>query len=132
MDGEFKTTCFGHWHNFFQKQKEMLFQLLRPDACILAQGFENFGFREMLLTAGQSHEGVLEQDCFFAFSHLTEAGGGLLYFCSEEGDCFVVKAADSFEVVSKNHLAEGMRASPSAADGTLFLRTFTHLYAIRQ
>lgn len=57
---------------------------------------------------------------------------GLLYFCSEEGDCFVVKAADSFEVVSKSHLAEGMRASPSAADGTLFLRTFTHLYAIRQ
>ncbi len=58
------------------------------------------------------------------------AANGHLYFCNEEGDCYVVKAADQFELVSTNHLAEGMRASPSAADGRLFLRTFTHLYAI--
>ena len=55
---------------------------------------------------------------------------GLIYFGNEEGDTTVIRAADSFEVVAKNHLAEGMRASPSAADGRLFLRTFTHLYAI--
>ncbi|HQX49738.1 MAG TPA: PQQ-binding-like beta-propeller repeat protein [Planctomycetaceae bacterium] len=55
---------------------------------------------------------------------------GMIYFCNEEGDCFVVKAADTFELVSRNHLAEGMRATPSAADGHIFLRTFTHLYAI--
>ena len=55
---------------------------------------------------------------------------GLIYFCNEEGDCFVVKAADSFELISKNHLSEGMRATPSAADAHLFFRTFTHLYAI--
>ena len=57
---------------------------------------------------------------------------GLIYFCNEEGVCFVVKAADQFELVSKNTLSEGMRASPSAADGRLFLRTFTRLYAIGQ
>jgi len=55
---------------------------------------------------------------------------GLIYFGNEEGDTTVIRAADSFEVVAKNHLAEGMRASPSAANGRLFLRTFTHLYAI--
>ena len=54
----------------------------------------------------------------------------LIYFCTEAGDCYVVKAADSYELVAHNHLAEGMRASPSAADGHLFFRTFTHLYSI--
>ncbi len=58
------------------------------------------------------------------------AAGDLLYFCNEEGDTFVIRAGETFEIVSRNHLSEGMRASPSAADGMLFLRTFTHLYAI--
>lgn len=55
---------------------------------------------------------------------------GLIYFCNEEGATTVMRASDQPEVVSINHLAEGMRASPGAADGTLFLRTFNHLYAI--
>jgi outer membrane protein assembly factor BamB len=58
------------------------------------------------------------------------AGDGRIYFCNEEGDCYVVEASDSFKLISKNHLSEGMRASPSAADGHLFLRTFTRLYCI--
>lgn len=58
------------------------------------------------------------------------AANGLIYFCNEEGDCFVIRAADTFELVSKNHLDEGMRATPSAADGRLYFRTFTALYAI--
>ena len=57
---------------------------------------------------------------------------GVIYFCNEAGDCFVVKAADAYELVSHNRLDEGMRASPAAADGQLFFRTFTHLYAIGQ
>ncbi len=67
-------------------------------------------------------------DGTFTASPIT--ANGQIYFCNEEGDCFVVKAADTFEIISKNHLAEGMRATPSAADGKIFLRTFTHLYAI--
>lgn len=58
------------------------------------------------------------------------AGDGRIYFCNEEGDCYVVEAADAFKLISKNHLSEGMRASPSAADGHLFLRTFSRLYCI--
>ena len=57
---------------------------------------------------------------------------GHIYFCSEEGDITVIKATDRFEVVSKNHIAEGMRASPAAANGRLYLRTFGHLYCIGQ
>ncbi|MEJ7593139.1 MAG: PQQ-binding-like beta-propeller repeat protein [Planctomycetaceae bacterium] len=57
---------------------------------------------------------------------------GMIYFCNEAGDCCVVKAADTYELVAKNHLADGMRATPSAADGHLFFRTFNYLYAIEK
>ena len=55
---------------------------------------------------------------------------GLIYFFSEEGDVTVIRAADKFEVVAKNKLKEGTRASLAAADGKLYLRSFTHLYCI--
>lgn len=55
---------------------------------------------------------------------------GLIYFGSEEGDITVIRAADRFELVSKNRLNEGMRASLAAADGRLYLRTSGHLYCI--
>lgn len=57
---------------------------------------------------------------------------GLVYFGNEEGETWVLRAGAEFEVVAKNRLPEGMRASPSAADGMLFLRTFTHLYALAE
>lgn len=55
---------------------------------------------------------------------------GLIYFCSEEGDVTIIRAADEFEIMARNHIAEGMRASPAAAHGNLYLRTFRHLYCI--
>ena len=59
------------------------------------------------------------------------AAGDRIYFCNEEGDTFVIRAGETFEQIARNRLNEGMRASPAAADGMLFLRTFSHLYAIR-
>lgn len=58
------------------------------------------------------------------------SANGLLYFFSEEGEVTVVKAADKFEIVSKNRLAEGGRASLAAANGHLLVRSFSHLYRI--
>lgn len=55
---------------------------------------------------------------------------GLIYFCNEEGVTTVVEAADKFRIVSRNRLAEGMRASPAIAAGRLYLRTFRHLYCV--
>lgn len=55
---------------------------------------------------------------------------GLVYFFNEEGDMTVIRATDTFEVVARSRLAKGMRASPAAAGGRLFLRTFSHLYCI--
>ena len=55
---------------------------------------------------------------------------GHIYFFSEEGEVTVIKAADTFEVVAKNKLAEGGRASLAAANGRLYIRSFSHLYCL--
>lgn len=58
--------------------------------------------------------------------------GQRIYFCNEEGTTTVLEAADAVQIVAVSQLAEGLRASPAVADGTLFLRTFGFLYAIGQ
>jgi outer membrane protein assembly factor BamB len=55
---------------------------------------------------------------------------GIIYFFSEEGDTTLVRAADRFEILAKNHVNEIIRASPGAGSGRLYLRTLTHLYSI--
>ncbi|MCB1229939.1 MAG: PQQ-binding-like beta-propeller repeat protein [Verrucomicrobiae bacterium] len=56
--------------------------------------------------------------------------GKNVYFFDEDGLCTIAKAAPDFEVVAENHLAEGCMASPAVSDGSLFIRTKTHLYRI--
>ncbi|MBI2825203.1 MAG: PQQ-binding-like beta-propeller repeat protein [Planctomycetia bacterium] len=56
--------------------------------------------------------------------------GDHLYACDEAGTTTVVRTSVPPEVVAKNQLAEGMRASPAVADGALYLRTFQSLYKI--
>ena len=55
-----------------------------------------------------------------------------VYLATEEGDVVVVKAGDQFEVLATNTLTDqSFIASPIAIDGTLYLRSRTHLFAIR-
>ena len=58
---------------------------------------------------------------------------GHIYFCSKgEGDCTVVKAGRDFEIVSVNQLdGQPITASPVVANGTLYIRTYGSLFAIR-
>ena len=60
------------------------------------------------------------------------AADGKLYFTSEEGDVFVVKADAAFEVLSKNPLHAVCMATPAISEGTLFFRTQGHLVAIAE
>lgn len=55
----------------------------------------------------------------------------LIYFSNEEGVTTVIRAGRKFDVVARNKLAEGVRASPAAANGAYYLRTFGHLYKIQ-
>ncbi len=58
------------------------------------------------------------------------AAGGHLYFTSEEGDVYAVKAGEKFELVSRNTVGEYTMATPAIADGTLYIRGHRHLFAI--
>jgi outer membrane protein assembly factor BamB len=56
--------------------------------------------------------------------------GDSLYACDEEGTVTVVRTTLPPEIVAKNRLQEGMRASPAIARGAIYLRTFHSLYKI--
>jgi outer membrane protein assembly factor BamB len=57
---------------------------------------------------------------------------GHIYFCGKDGVCTVVKAGRQFEIVAENEMGgESITASPIIADGTLYLRTYAAVYAIR-
>lgn len=55
---------------------------------------------------------------------------GRLYVTNEDGLTSVVKAGPAFELLAENALDEYTLASPAAAEGQLFLRTRSALYAI--
>ena len=58
------------------------------------------------------------------------AAGGRVYFTSEDGDVFVVKAGTAFERLSRNAMGEVCMATPAVSDGVLIFRTRSHLIAV--
>lgn len=61
------------------------------------------------------------------------AANGKVYLSTEEGDVVVVKMGETFEVLATNTLADQMFiSSPAFSDGEIYLRSTTHLFAIRQ
>jgi outer membrane protein assembly factor BamB len=64
------------------------------------------------------------------FSSSPVAVDGRVYFASEEGEVFVVKAGATFEMVSKNLLGEIAMATPAVSEDTLYYRTRGSLVAI--
>jgi len=55
---------------------------------------------------------------------------GRIYFCSRDGETTVLSASNEFEKLATNQLNGTFKASPAIADGSLFLRSDTHLYRI--
>jgi len=64
------------------------------------------------------------------FSASLVTANGLVYFLSDKGLMTIVKAGPKFEVVTRNDIGEGMRASPAISDGQMFLRGVKNLYCI--
>lgn len=56
---------------------------------------------------------------------------GHLIWCAKDGHCTVLKTGPEFEIVAENELEEPITASPVISNGTLYLRTYNALYAIR-
>jgi len=64
------------------------------------------------------------------FSASPVAADGKVYFTSEEGDVYVIRAGETFELLATNALDEVTMATPAIADGTLFFRTRSRLVAV--
>jgi len=64
------------------------------------------------------------------FSASPVAGGGHVYFVSENGDTVVLKAGRAPQVAGRNAIGERVIASPAISNGQIFIRTDGHLFAI--
>lgn len=58
------------------------------------------------------------------------AYNGKLFFLSEDGDTYVVKAGKEFELLGKNSLSELCLATPSVSKDKLLIRTLSKVYCI--
>jgi outer membrane protein assembly factor BamB len=65
------------------------------------------------------------------FSASPVAGRGHVYFPSEDGEVFVVKAGPKYELVAANRMGEALMATPAISDGILIVRGQQHVYAVR-
>jgi outer membrane protein assembly factor BamB len=65
-----------------------------------------------------------------SFSASPVAADGKVYFTSEDGDVFVVKAGPAYELLATNAIGEILMASPAISNGVLFFRGLNHVFAI--
>ena len=56
---------------------------------------------------------------------------GKVFCLDEEGDTFVVRAGQTFELLHVNSLEEMCMATPAIANGRLYIRTLGKLYCIQ-
>jgi outer membrane protein assembly factor BamB len=66
------------------------------------------------------------------FTASSVASGGKLYYTSEEGDVYVLKAGSEFQQLGKNSVGEVCMATPAISEGVLYFRTRSRLVAIRE
>lgn len=65
-----------------------------------------------------------------AFSASPLFADGRIYLLDEYGLCIVLAPGKDFTVLARNQIDGDTLASPAPADGTLFIRSATHLYRI--
>ena len=68
----------------------------------------------------------------FAFTASPWAYNGKIFCLSEEGETYVLEAADELHVLRINALDEMALASPAIVGDRLLIRTQTRLYSIRR
>ncbi len=65
-----------------------------------------------------------------AFSGSPVAADGRIYFASEDGDIYVVKAGAEYELLASNSLPEVIMTTPAITDGMLVVRGISNLYGL--
>jgi outer membrane protein assembly factor BamB len=64
------------------------------------------------------------------FSSSPVAADGRIYLSSEDGEIFVVRAGETFELLATNAMSEVIMATPAVSGGMLLVRTLGHLVAV--
>lgn len=67
-----------------------------------------------------------------AFNASPVAADGRIYFASEDGDVFVIKAGEKFELLARNPIGEVMMATPAITDRMLIVRGQHHVFGIKE
>jgi outer membrane protein assembly factor BamB len=67
-----------------------------------------------------------------AFTASPWANDGKIFCLSEDGETFVIQAGKEYKLLGRNKLGEMSLATPALAGGSLFLRTQTRLWCLRQ
>ncbi len=102
---------------------------------LLHQGIGYFCFDNGVLSAYQLKSGErLYQQRLGAgnsgFSSSPVAAADRLYITNEEGHTYVVKLGREYQLLKENDLSEQVMASPAIAEGVLYLRGRSHLWAV--
>ena len=66
------------------------------------------------------------------FTSSPVVANGKIYFTSEDGDVFVVKAGAQYELLAHNNMDDVAMATPAISGNTLLYRTQHHLIALRE
>lgn len=66
----------------------------------------------------------------YAFTASPVAADGKLYFTSEDGEIFVIKAGPAYELLAANSMGEVCMATPAISEGMIFIRGQQHVYGI--
>ena len=53
-----------------------------------------------------------------------------LYAINDAGEVVVIAASDDYKLLARNPLGERSQSTPAVADGMMFLRSLSHLYAV--
>jgi outer membrane protein assembly factor BamB len=64
------------------------------------------------------------------FSASPVAGDGKIFFASEDGDVYVVKAGRAYELLATNPMGDICMASPALANGIIYFRTRSQVVAV--
>ena len=67
-----------------------------------------------------------------AFTSSPIAADGKVYFASEEGNIFVLRAGPKYELVAQNEMGESVLATPAISEGTLIYRTQSQVMGLRE
>ncbi len=65
-----------------------------------------------------------------SFSSSPVAADGRLYFTTEEGTTYVVRAGATYQVLETNQLGEVVMSTPAIADGLMVIRGARHVYGL--